>query len=361
MDLLVIKVKSLVIINVYIRVRQTIGDIVRGLHERLAALFDGHSGPILMGGDFNCPQHTQELQEMMSDLLDLDPVLPDGGEPRPTHARGGVLDWIFTRGPILTSPLRICERGSDHDVLRTTISFESETEAMESSAMEYNWRTLTEMGDEDKEEFYKARDDLLRQAPSLTELQEKLLPAFLTRRLGLKRQTTVATPKGMVSLIFSQATQTRNKTTHFRENNRSCCGGFSASFLVRTPPYHLSVAHFVSCGHRYWDLWGLHNSSVSGARFGLLDSVVYVLQLGYIDSWRLLDYRGLFPALHLGGTIRSCLVSPSRLCLPHIWDYWRTVPSCFLQDLPAVGVPWSSSAICSAPSRRLSALSLDGF
>ena len=112
-DLKALRVRDLTIISVYVHcvrekgrsIRSSISALMSTLEETLT----GREAPCIIAGDFNTS--TEKDREHLVDMMDafgVMPSLPQGGHCRPTHAKGGALDWIFSRS-MTSSVLHIDE------------------------------------------------------------------------------------------------------------------------------------------------------------------------------------------------------------------------------------------------------------
>ena len=153
-DIIAVKVRSLMLVNVYVHVirEQRAGEVLDELLSVLLhKIIEDHEGPVIVGGDFNLRNDVELLVESMASL-ELLPVYPDGGEPQPTHDRGGVLDWIFIRHPVTARPLQIIQRGADHAILRSTMSLPLKPEARPQD-LRYKWKNLAKLDEEKRREM----------------------------------------------------------------------------------------------------------------------------------------------------------------------------------------------------------------
>ena len=124
-DLKAVRVRDLTIVSVYVHcvrekgrsIRSSISAVMSTLEDTLT----GREGPCIIAGDFNTS--TEEDREHLVDMMDafgFVPSLAQGGHCRPTHAKGGVLDWIFSRS-MTSSVLHINEQERDHHILSATL------------------------------------------------------------------------------------------------------------------------------------------------------------------------------------------------------------------------------------------------
>eukprot|EP00952_Eustigmatos_sp_NYUAD-ZCMA_P014535 56552-Eustigmatos_ZCMA.PRE.1 len=71
--------------------------------------------------DFNTA--SEEDRDYLVDMMDafgFVPSLAEGKQCRPTHEKGGVLDWTFSRS-MTSSVLHIDEQERDHHILSATL------------------------------------------------------------------------------------------------------------------------------------------------------------------------------------------------------------------------------------------------
>lgn len=195
LDILAVKLRGLIIINVYMRVLRgkSADDALDILMSHLSTIMEAHEECVyVLAGDFNCPRENELLLELM-EVLGFHPVYDTTGCPQPTHAQGNVLDWVFIRDPATASPLSIQIKAQDHAILRTSIetsvSFEDAV-----PTTRYNWARLKSMPDEERSRFFKARDDLAKTARSLSDFKDGLSP-LLKVHLGCLREESGRPPK----------------------------------------------------------------------------------------------------------------------------------------------------------------------
>jgi hypothetical protein len=194
-DIIAVKVRSLVLINIYVHIirsrteREVLDELMDVLVHKIIV---DHGGPIIVGGDFNMRGHGDLLVETLS-ALDLVPVYPQGGEPQPTHDKGGVLDWIFTKHPARAGSLQILQRGVDHAILRTEITLPLEEET-KTGDNRFKWGKLQRMDPGQHREMQEAVELAGREAEDITEFRDRMLQV-LSKYLGRAKHRAHRLPK----------------------------------------------------------------------------------------------------------------------------------------------------------------------
>jgi hypothetical protein len=206
-DILATRCGPLLVVNIYRHIAKgkLIKRVLENLMGELSDQLADHEGPVLLGGDFNARHHQELLLELM-ESMGLRPVLPEGGEPLPTHDQGGVLDWIFVRG-LEADPLEIQPTTlSDHHILRTTIHLPVVMEEVQETSR-FNWKTANTAEDED---LQMEMDEAIAKAQSMTEFREAVL-RILHRRLGPAKSRRRAVPKAWFSLEVRKALKKKRR------------------------------------------------------------------------------------------------------------------------------------------------------
>ena len=194
-DIIAVKVRSLMLVSVYMHVirEHRASEVVDELLSVLAhKIMENHEGPVIIGGDFNLRNNVELLVESMASL-ELVPVYPKGGEPQPTHDRGGVLDWLFIRHPVTASPLQIIQRGADHAILRSTMSLPLKQEAKPTD-LRYKWKNLAKLDEEKRREMSAEMEQAGREAADITGFRDRL-QQILLKYLGRVKGRPGSLPK----------------------------------------------------------------------------------------------------------------------------------------------------------------------
>jgi hypothetical protein len=194
-DIIAVKVRSLMLVSVYVHVlrdqgaREVLDELLNVLLHKITG---DHDGPIIVGGDFNLRHDVDLLVESMS-ALELLPVYPDGGEAQPTHDRGGVLDWIFIQRPVTASPLQIIQRGADHAILRSTMTLALNPEAR-STDVRYKWKNLSKLDEDRRREMTVEMEQAGREAQDITQFRDRI-QQILLKYLGRAKSRPGSLPK----------------------------------------------------------------------------------------------------------------------------------------------------------------------
>ena len=181
-DFKAIRVRQLLVINVYIHCARggggSVRDSIEGFMLQIMDSVQKHDGPILIAGDFNTP--TAEDQDYLMEMMDtvgLSPILSEDGEVHPTHCGGNALDWIFYRGPSPAAPLTIDCEGRDHSILRTTFripTYKVTSREADEQYVRLNYAMLDAMSSDQKDVMRDAINEAARQASDLSEFQEEV-------------------------------------------------------------------------------------------------------------------------------------------------------------------------------------------
>jgi hypothetical protein len=172
-DILGVKVEDLVMVNVYLHVVRdnSFSAVLDDVVEIISTSLIQHSGPVIIGGDFNCPRHAELLQETM-EALELHVALPEDG-PTPTHG-AGVLGWVFYRAPATSAgPLQVLPRGIDHAILRADLLVPLRWEK-DQRPRGFNWRRFRVMPDEERQVLQQAVHAAAKEAGSLSALRQRI-------------------------------------------------------------------------------------------------------------------------------------------------------------------------------------------
>lgn len=189
MDLLIIEVRGVLIANTYIHVNsvssrmETLQDVTDLLSDAMIKHPGAH---VIEGGDYNSRHHNETLCENM-EALGLTVVLPKSGIPVPTHAKGGVLDWLFVSEGIAAGDLQVMRRGEDHFILKSCVSVPMSIDNAP-KAISFNWRKLQDIK-ACEEKFEDMMKDVLESAKgaSLTDFRSRLINEVLPKHLGTRK------------------------------------------------------------------------------------------------------------------------------------------------------------------------------
>lgn len=195
MDILAVKLRGIIFVNVYIRVMgsRRPDNVLDAFMDHLASIIEDRASlPIVVGGDFNCPKDPELLIELMA-AARFRPVYDRSGRPSPTHSLGGILDWVFIRGQLDASPLQSEIRGDDHAVIRTTVQTIIDVEPSRPS-IRYNWKLFNEFTEEERTKFFAARDLIAAQAQDLSEFRDGIT-CLLQTELGEIKPRGASLPK----------------------------------------------------------------------------------------------------------------------------------------------------------------------
>lgn len=219
MDILAVKLRGTIFVNVYVRVMraQNPASVLDTFLEHLCTIGENHENlPIVVAGDFNVPRHTNLLVELL-DAVGFQPVYGAGGSPEATHHQGGVLDWVFVRGNLQASPLDIEAKDQDHAVLRTTLDLSLSRER-QGAAVRYNWGRLKLMSETDRKAFFQERDELAATSTTLCEFRTGL-QRLLSTKLGLRRCRSGALPRRwMTKAVNTTRLSYRRANDRFRRH-----------------------------------------------------------------------------------------------------------------------------------------------
>ena len=230
MDILAVKLRDMIFVNVYIRMAGNQGarEALDKFMEHLDSITEDHDGlPTVVAGDFNAPRHTQLLLELM-EADRFRPILPSGEELPPPTIVAAHLIGSLSKGNVTNSPLNITIRAQDHGILGTTITLPLAPEAQAASTS-YNWRQLQRMSPEQRAEFYRDRDTLAHESVSLSDFRRRLQD-LLRRHLGVRRHTQTRLPRGWFTPEVSDARRAfwhankqyhRNRTIETLDNMRT--------------------------------------------------------------------------------------------------------------------------------------------
>lgn len=194
-DILAVKFRSLLLVNVYVHIirERTAHDVLDELLSTLVhKVMPDHDGPIIMGGDFNLRDHIELLVESMAGL-DLLPVYPEGGQALPTHDRGGVLDWLFIKRPVMATPLQILQRGADHAILRSKMTLPL-PQVTRPPDLRFKWSKLAKMDEEQRAELNAEMELASQEAGTITDFRDRLVQILL-KHLGRVTERSGALPK----------------------------------------------------------------------------------------------------------------------------------------------------------------------
>ena len=203
-DILGVKVEDLVMVNVYLHVVRdnSFSAVLDDVVEIISTSLIQHSGPVIIGGDFNCPRHAELLQETM-EALELHVALPEDG-PTPTHGAGGVLDWIFYRAPATSAgPLQVLPRGLDHAVLRADLLVPIRREKNQ-RPRGFNWRRFRVMPDEERQVLQQAVHAAAKEAGSLSAFRQRIT-TLLEHHLGRLPNSNKVLPNDWFDSSIDQA------------------------------------------------------------------------------------------------------------------------------------------------------------
>jgi hypothetical protein len=275
-DILAVKVRGLLVINTYVHQahgRWSKADVLDKITEEVSDLLIDHTeARIVFGGDYNLPDDQQGLLDHMQGL-ELAPVLPLSGKMEPTHAKGGVLDWIFVGGGIEAGPLDIITRGEDHFVLKTTLSIPLDDD-IQSTRYHFDWKKLPRIRSSPEES--KALMEAVETAATgatLTEFRERLLRDVLPKFLGRKRSMGSSLPrawyeKDIKLARFLYRTSARmyqkNPTPENRDKMRATHKAYQRSMRKRTRQARAELARKVE--RKQASIYTLVTSTKKGAR-----------------------------------------------------------------------------------------------
>jgi hypothetical protein len=258
MDVLAIKVRDSIYVNVYIRVMgsRRPEDVLDVFLDHLTSITEGRANlPTVIGGDFNCPRNTELLLELMNSIGFL-PVYDRSGRPSPTHACGGTLDWVFIRGDLTASSLQAEIRADDHAVLRTTIQVHLAKEVSQLPT-KYRWRVLEELDADQRNEFFQARDRIAAQATSLTDFKAGLT-ALLQNKLGKVKPPGTGLPRRWLTPKVNQTRRAYKKansryrsrpTPERQQAMRQARGDYMRAIRQRKRTAVAQLASQVDLGH----------------------------------------------------------------------------------------------------------------
>jgi len=216
-DLKAVRVRDLTIVSVYVHCARgkgrTIRSSISALMDTLEDTLTGREGPCIVAGDFNtASEEDQECLVEMMDAFGFVPSLADGHQYRPTHEKGGVLDWIFSRS-MTSSVLHIDEQERDHHILSATLRRTHREPGLE-EAVSINYGGLQKLTDEARAALQQDMEEAMTTATPDTVVE--VMREVALKHLGRARPPCRRLPKEWMSLTgesTSQGVQTGNTET----------------------------------------------------------------------------------------------------------------------------------------------------
>ena len=190
---------------------ETIRSSISALMSTVEDTLTGREGPCVIAGDFNTS--TEADREHLVDMMDafgFVPSLPQGGHCRPTHAKGGVLDWIFSRS-MTSSVLHINEQERDHHILSATLRRTYREPEME-ELVRINYGGLQKLSAEARAALQQDMEETMATADP--ENVVEVIRAVALKHLGRAKPPRRRVPKEWMSL------QVRARHREYRQATR---------------------------------------------------------------------------------------------------------------------------------------------